>query len=174
MRRPYELSPAILDIEASGFGADSYPIEVGYVLPDGGAFCTLIQPQPQWTHWAPDAERVHGIGRDLLLRHGRPVAEVARLLNESLRGRVVFSDGWAHDYPWLGALYEAAGCYPTFRLDSLRVLLSEQEAADWHRAKQAVSRDFAPQRHRASNDARLLQLTLKHLREPRRGGVAVG
>ena len=27
--------PAVLDIEASGFGRDSFPVEVGFVLPDG-------------------------------------------------------------------------------------------------------------------------------------------
>jgi len=27
--------PGVLDMEASGFGRDSYPIEVGYVLPTG-------------------------------------------------------------------------------------------------------------------------------------------
>ena len=29
------IQPAILDIEASGFGRGSYPIEIGYYLPDG-------------------------------------------------------------------------------------------------------------------------------------------
>ena len=37
--------PTILDLEASGFGRDSYPIEVGYVLPDGSSFCSLIRPR---------------------------------------------------------------------------------------------------------------------------------
>ena len=27
--------PAVLDVEASGFGAGSYPIEVGIAMPDG-------------------------------------------------------------------------------------------------------------------------------------------
>jgi len=44
-------APAVLDIEASGFGRDSYPVEIGYVLPDGQTWCTLIRPAPAWTHW---------------------------------------------------------------------------------------------------------------------------
>jgi hypothetical protein len=43
--------PAIIDLEASGFGKGSYPIEVGFVLPEGAMYCTLIQPAPHWRHW---------------------------------------------------------------------------------------------------------------------------
>ncbi|MFO1249856.1 MAG: hypothetical protein U1E77_01625 [Inhella sp.] len=38
--------PAFIDIEASGFGRGSYPIEVGFVDRDGQLFCTLVQPRP--------------------------------------------------------------------------------------------------------------------------------
>ena len=34
---PPEEAPAVLDIEASGFGRGSYPIEVGFVLANGEA-----------------------------------------------------------------------------------------------------------------------------------------
>ncbi len=157
--------PAVLDIEASGFGRASYPIEVGYVLPDGSSFCTLIQPTSQWTHWDATAEDVHHIRREALERYGRSVHEVARLLNQRLRGMTVYSDGWANDYPWLGALYEEANLSPTFRLESLRTLLNEEEASLWHDTKQRIGHEVKLPRHRASADARLLQLTLKRLRE---------
>ena len=156
--------PTILDLEASGFGRDSYPIEVGFVLPDGSSFCTLIRPAPDWTHWDPAAEQMHHIRRESLLSHGRDVKEVAQLLNDRLEGRTVFSDGWAHDYPWLSALFEVAGVRQAFRLDSLRSLLSEHEAQAWHETKQEVSNSFQAPRHRASHDARLLQMTLHRLR----------
>ena len=74
-------APAVLDVEASGFGRHSYPVEVGYVLPDGSTFCTLIRPEPEWTHWDPEAERLHHITRELALLRGKPVAEVVRLLD---------------------------------------------------------------------------------------------
>jgi len=164
--------PAIADIEASGFGRGSYPIEVGCVLPDGSSFCTLIKPAPHWTHWDPAAERVHHIKRDDLERHGRSAHEVARLLNERLRGRTVYCDGWAHDYPWLAALFDEAGLLLAFRLDNLRGLLSEEEARHWHTTKQQISDELGLQRHRASSDARLLQMTLKRLRQPLAAAVA--
>ena len=151
-------------MEASGFGKASYPIEVGYALPDGQSYCTLIQPEPGWTHWDAGAESVHHITRAAVLQHGRTVRDVARHLNDQLRGRTIYCDGWAHDYPWLAALFDAADKSPAFKLDSLRSLLNEQEAARWHTVKQQVQREASLQRHRASTDARVLQLTFQRLR----------
>lgn len=156
--------PAVLDIEASGFGRDSYPIEVGLILPDGRAWCSLIRPEPGWEHWDEAAEAIHGITRDTAVRHGRPAREVARTLNDWLRGMVAYSDAWAHDYPWLALLYEVADMMPAFRLDNLRALLTEQEAARWHALKAQVEQSEQLVRHRASTDARLLQYTLQRLR----------
>ncbi len=164
MQTPLSDVPAVLDLEASGFGRDSYPIEVGYVLPDGQTYCTLIRPEAGWTHWDPAAERIHHISRQAVLQHGRPCIDVARRLNEQLAGQTVYSDGWAHDYPWLGALFDAAELTPSFKLDNLRALLSDQEANHWHVVKQQVSRELRLQRHRASADAKLLQMTLRRLR----------
>ncbi|MEO8153037.1 MAG: hypothetical protein ABI605_08210 [Rhizobacter sp.] len=157
-------APTILDLEASGFGRNSYPIEVGYVLPDGSSYCSLIRPAPAWTHWDPAAEKLHHIRREMLLQHGREVVDIARLLNERLRGRVVFSDGWAHDFTWLATLYEEAEMVPSFKLDSLLSLLSEREVRDWEATRKIVSDEMKEQRHRASADARLLQSTLMRLR----------
>lgn len=159
-------TPAILDLEASGFGRHSYPIEVGYVLPDGSSYCSLIRPPAHWTHWDPAAESMHHIQRSTLERHGRSPIEVARQLNHGLRGRTVFSDGWAHDYPWLNALFEEAALVPAFRLESLRTLLNEDEAREWGATRERVSAEMNTERHRASADARMLQLTLMRLRLP--------
>ncbi|MDP3700826.1 MAG: hypothetical protein Q8R72_07965 [Hylemonella sp.] len=159
-----EAPPTVLDVEASGFGRLSYPIEVGYVLPDGHVFCTLIRPEPQWTHWDPQAAQLHRIPRPALLSRGRPVAEVAELLNRQLQGRTVYSDGWNHDYTWLALLFEAAGQQPRFKLDNLRALLREEEAERWHAVKQQIADERGAQRHRASTDAQLLQLTLQRVR----------
>lgn len=157
-------APAVLDVEASGFGRNSYPIEIGFVLPNGHSFCSLIYPEPEWTHWDPQAETIHHISRDLLLERGRPVMEVARLLNAQLVGQTVYSDGWANDYSWLNALFDVAGISPHFKLESLRGLLLEDEANHWHEVKAQVASERGPQRHRASADARLLQLTLQRIR----------
>lgn len=160
--------PAVIDVEASGFGRDSYPIELGLALPDGRCWCSLIKPLPHWQHWDASAERVHHIERGTLLRHGRDAALVVHELNELLGGQTVYSDGWAHDYSWLAKLYNDVGETQAFRLDTLRSLLSEEEAAVWHGTKQAISQEVRLERHRASSDAKLLQLTLLQVRTLRR------
>lgn len=148
-----------LDIEASGFGRHSYPIEVGYVLDDGRAWCTLIRPEPDWTHWDESAARLHGISRDALMQHGRTPAQVCRRLNDALVGRTVYCDGWAHDYPWLALLYDAADETPSFRLESVHRLLNEQAVPRLDPALRRLRATLG--RHRASSDARVLQQALE-------------
>jgi len=157
-------APTVLDVEASGFGRNSYPIEVGFVLPDGHAYCTLIRPEAHSTHWDAQAEATHHIPRNIVVERGLPVLAVALHLNAKLAGQTVYSDGWANDYSWISALFDAADMAPHFRLENLRALLSEQEADQWHVVKAEVTSERGAQRHRASADARLLQLTLLRLR----------
>lgn len=152
--------PWVIDVEASGFGAGSYPIEVGFVSPAGLAVCTLILPEPDWTHWEPSAERVHGVSRDTLRAHGKPVSSVAALLNQHLAGLPVYCDAWAHDYAWLARLFDAADAVPRFRLRDLRELLSEAQLARFDAARQRVEVGSGLCRHRASADARMLQLSV--------------
>jgi len=159
-------TPAMLCMAGSGNGADSFPVEVGFVLPDGASHCTLIRPAPHWTHWDPQAERVHRITRAAAVSHGRDVAEVAALLNTRLGGSTVYCDGAVSEQDWLHRLFDAARATPAFRLESLRVLLSERESAFWHVLQRQVTTEMRLQRHRASADAKILQLTLIRLRGP--------
>ena len=156
--------PTVLDVEASGFGRNSYPIEIGFVLPNGHTFCTLVHPEENWTHWDAQAESTHHISRALLMARGVPVSAVARTINEQLAGQTVYSDGWVNDYSWIGVLFDAADMSPAFKLENLRVLLDDQQADQWHTVKAQISSERGVQRHRASADARLLQLTLLRLR----------
>jgi len=156
--------PAILDVEASGFGRGSYPIEVGFVAPDGGLFCSLIKPLPEWQHWDESAQALHGITRELLIQHGRAAEWVAAEINQRLAGQTVYCDAWAHDYPWLARLFDVAGMVPRFKLADLRSLLNEAEAARWHEALGEVREELQLQRHRASTDARVLQITLMRVK----------
>lgn len=155
-----QIALTVIDIEASGFGRDSYPIEIGFITAQGTAACTLVRPEPGWTHWDAAAEAMHGITRDTTLRHGRSAADVARWLNTELAGQVVYCDGWAHDYAWLGALYEAAGLQPSFRLEHIMRLLNADQAARLGPVRQAAWQRAPGTRHRASSDARLLQQAL--------------
>lgn len=149
--------PCVIDIEASGFGRGSYPIEIGFVRGDGRAFCTLVRPPAHWTHWDGEAERLHGLTRELLQKHGRPVDEVAARLNQELAGETVYTDGWAHDFTWLATLFEAAGRAPAFRLKHLHEGLDSASQALWDAACREVRTEMQLQRHRASADARVLQ-----------------
>ncbi|MDP4302900.1 3'-5' exonuclease [Leptothrix discophora] len=156
--------PWVLDVEASGFGKGSYPIEVGYVGPAGETGCMLVHPDPDWTGWDAGAERVHGIARERLVTHGRPPAMVARLLNAALAGQQVYCDAWAHDYVWLARLYDAADAVPAFRLRDLRELLPQEQLERFDAVRDRVRRELASQRHRASADARVLQLSVAEVR----------
>jgi hypothetical protein len=156
--------PAVIDIEASGFGRGSYPIEVGFVTGDGAAGCTLIRPEADWVHWDEQAQRTHGLSRETLLAHGRDCREVAHWLNQHLAGQEVVCDAWAHDYPWLSRLFDSAEVVAQFHLRDLRELLSPDELEQFVEARQQARDQLVLQRHRASSDARVLQLAIARLR----------
>lgn len=152
--------PCVIDIEASGFGRSSYPIEVGYVLPDSSAVCMLIKPVSDWRHWDESAAGTHRITRSLLLQHGRAPREVAQRINQDLAGFTVYCDGWAHDFVWLAVLFDEAGLSPSFRLESVNRLLSDSQLARLDEVRRNVMLETGLKRHRASNDARVLQTAL--------------
>ncbi len=156
--------PIIIDIEASGFGRGSYPIEIGYYTPDGVSYCTLIRPEAAWTHWDDSAEQVHGISRSLLAEKGRAAIDVCLDLNRQLRGKVIYCDAWAYDYVWLSLLFDAVDLLPSFQLKDLRELLGDCEQCHWHASRQLVEVRLQLRRHRASGDARTLFETLRETR----------
>lgn len=159
--------PILLDIEASGFGRGSYPIEVGLARSDGSTCAFLIQPLAEWTHWDPKAELLHGISRGRLQREGHPVIEVARWLNDELGDTgIAYSDSWGYDNTWLSLLFHHAGMLPRFRLEALRRLLSDKQLASWKCTKEALIDEHGIRRHRAGEDARLLQLTYLSTLDP--------
>jgi len=149
--------PTIVDIEASGFGANSYPIEVGVAMADGKTACYLVCPHTSWTHWDPASERLHGLRREQLEKFGRPLAEVARSLNYLLGTQTVYSDAWGVDQSWMSLLFEFAGVRQRFRLEALQCLFCEQQYAVWNRTLEQVFAEYAWPRHRASNDAQAIQ-----------------
>ena len=159
MRRPE--NPIIIDVEASGFGGTSYPIEVGVALDDDTTYCSLIQPAPDWDHWDSDAEKVHGIPREVLEHHGKPMHEVAASLNELLDGKTLYSDGWVVDKPWLTTLFHEARMPMTFRVSPLELILSEDQMERWHDTKDQVLAEASAHRHRASFDAWIVQETYR-------------
>ena len=163
------MTPITLDVEASGFGTGSYPIEIGIVLPEGSRHCYLVAPARSWEAWDPDAEALHGISRECIETYGRPVHDVAWRLNAMLRNKTVYSDAWSYDMTWVARLYDAAGMLQTFRIADISELITETQHGQWQHAKQQVIEELALQRHRASGDARILQETWLRLNRPADG-----
>jgi len=151
--------PSIIDVEASGFGAHSFPIEIGVVREDGARFCKLILPLEDWTHWDEEAEALHGITKANLLQFGSHAIDVCQQLNEFVGNATMHSDGWVVDQPWLTKLYAAARVEMRFRLSPLESLLREFQLLQWDDIKQDVTREFGGSRHRASVDAMIVQQT---------------
>ncbi len=152
-----------IDVEASGFGAGSYPIEAGVALANGHTHCTLIRPLMHWTHWLEEAEKLHGISRESLLVKGKSPLKVALLLNQWLDGQIAYTDAWGNDSCWLGLLFEEAGVRQRFKLESVAALMSANQMERWHTTKADVIDTFKLRRHRASKDALILQRTLAAL-----------
>lgn len=150
--------PIIIDIEASGFGSGSYPIEIGYIDDTGQRYCSLIKPLPEWTAWDESAFSIHGISRSYLEHHGKPAELVANELNALLVGKRVFSDGWVADQFWLNTLFQALGMWPTFTLSPIEGIQTPRQHECWDQTLSRLREQHNEQRHRASSDAYLIQL----------------
>jgi len=156
--------PAIIDLEASGFGRGSYPIEVGVALADGSVHALLIKPADSWNHWDEKAEAIHGISREHLMEHGKTPREVAMYLNDICSGQTLYSDAWSFDSSWLGRLFDEAEIIQRFRLDTITRLLNEEEMGQWSDTKDAMVSELGLEMHRAANDVMLLRETYKKLK----------
>lgn len=158
--------PIILDIEASGFGSGSYPIEIGVAMPDGSLHVWLIKPFDDWIHWQDQAEQIHGISRDQLYSEGQHPRQVADELNELVAGKTVYSDGWGVDRTWLSLMFYEANVVQAFKLDSVYTLLTESQLEHWSQQRDEVLQMTGMVPHRAGTDALIIQKTLIHVKEP--------
>ena len=158
--------PTIIDIEASGFGAFSYPIEIGVATADGQRHSLLIRPVADWTHWDASAESLHGISRQTLLSYGKPVGQVALRLNELLSDQVAYSDGWVVDKPWISRLFHEARVSMEFQLSPIEQLMTEAQLECWDSVKLQTLDEHPETRHRASFDAWIVQQTYIRSRLP--------
>ena len=159
-----EQNPIILDIEASGFGAGSYPIEIGLALTDGGKHSWLIKPLAHWQHWREQAQALHGISRERLCAEGLAPATVADQLNEVIGPATAYTDAWGFDSTWLSRLFHDAGRRQVFRLEAVVALLTEDELERWQESRDLIIEHSGLARHRAGNDATIIQQTLMRVR----------
>ena len=114
-------TPAILDVEASGLGLDSDPVEAGIaVLGADVSWLALIRPEPEWLdgEWDEVAAELHGLTRTEILKSGRPADQGARELWARIGDGRIDSDAPEQDGLWLERL---RGCaWPPLPPISLR------------------------------------------------------
>ena len=150
---------AFIDIEASGLGSASYPIEIAWALSTGGPpVDMLIRPEPDWTYWEKTAESLHGIPRERLMAEGLPVPDVVARMRTALDGIPLYAEH-AEDHGWLRRLLEAAGTDWTPALHTARPLLEAQAARnfrDLSALRWEINRRI-PIAHRAGADAQRLR-----------------
>ena len=151
--------PPIIDLEASGFGRGSYPIEVGFALENREIYSFLIKPEADWTHWSDEAEEIHGISREQLDAEGMCIEDIALKLNDMLRGQTLYSDAWSFDSSWIGRLFDSAGIVQRFRIETINKLLKPEQVEFWHPTKEAVLQELGLKAHRAAIDVQVLQET---------------
>lgn len=160
----------ILDVEASGFGDDSYPIEIAWQHRfNQTAFDSfLIKPAPSWQHWDTYAEeQIHHITRDILASDGISVVEAATRLNTSLQGLTVYTDAPPYDRRWIATLFRTAGLEQAFEIqDVLFFIPPDKEGAYLRRFK------LTPVRHRALEDVRQIIKCVNYIAPE--GGVYPG
>lgn len=149
---------AFIDLEASGLGADSWPIEVGWCFPEGDPCALLIQSAKGWKDdaWDPKAETLHGISREMLATSGEAPEKVCAALNAALEGVKVYSDAPDWDGFWLYRLYQAANMRQAFELWDFRDLFADM-SPEAIQAASAKASGVAPHRHRASDDVLHMQ-----------------
>ena len=149
---------AFIDLEASGLGAKSWPVEVGWAFETGEPVAMLVRPDETWSDdaWDPKAEALHGLSRDRLEREGRAPQDICEAMNAAFGDVEVYSDAPDWDGFWLFRLYSAAGVKQSFLLNDygrlMRPLTAGREPALLQRALR-----LAPPSHRAGPDARHLQ-----------------
>jgi hypothetical protein len=145
-----------LDVEASGLGEDTYPIEVGWAYLKGSSGSMLIRPAPDWTldAWDPFAEEIHGISWDQLHREGLVARDVADQLSQVLsRASLILSDAHQQDSFWLSRLFEETPEQRTFELSDERTARHRYfGAAPVFAAQDGM---IAQRDHRAESDARV-------------------
>lgn len=144
---------AFIDLEASGLGPASWPIEVGWCFEEGKPEAHLIRPAAAWKveAWDERAEALHGISFKTLAASGQAPEEVCAILNKTLAGVSVYSDAPDWDGFWLYRLFEVAGVKQGFALNDFGAIFANARAEDKAAAIAEAART-SPHRHRACDD----------------------
>ena len=174
MKITFQDRPVIfVDVEASGLGRESYPIEVGWSVDDEQEPASfLVRPATSWRFddFTEAAQAIHNIPYERLISHGIAIETACRRLDAAWTGAVLVSDNPAADGGWLRRLYEAAGRHYPWRLLDFHVLdaaLAIQYGGYDHLAAILNSAERRwPIPHRAGPDAQRLHKIARAIVDP--------
>jgi DNA polymerase III epsilon subunit-like protein len=151
----------VIDIEASGLGPGSFPIEVAAheVGNERRSSTWLIRPEAGWSRrsWDETAEDLHGISYDTLCVKGVPARDVCSALRAFIGEAKLFSDAHFADQTWLAKLYEAE--WPPQRgmtISSIQTAVPLDQRAALNDALEMLDRP-----HNALEDARIIAEVLE-------------
>jgi len=147
----------ILDVEASGLGHSSYPVEVAFASSSGEQADFLINPTTEWLEkgeWDKNAETLHGLSQQTLLFTGSCIVNVAQQLNKYLCGKLVLCNDLAFDGFWLTQLFKAANTSVTFHLMDLSALFDFWGEQKTKVFKEEYGKTLNTNEHRALPDAK--------------------
>ncbi|MBV9511029.1 MAG: hypothetical protein JO303_12190 [Caulobacteraceae bacterium] len=155
-----------LDFEASCLPKHgrSFPIEVAVATPEGEIWSWLIRPEPIWRAWTwtAEAEGLHGLTWDQLVREGRPAGEVVGELGQILAGQPAYADSYL-DADWMRTLEMAAGVRPSIEVRHIDALINTLDLDDVAVAQAVLAAGDDGPRHRAGPDAVWLQALVRGL-----------
>lgn len=161
---------AVIDFEACDLGAETWPIEAGWIRwCDLEPRSLLIRPHSSFQRdlWSMASQRIHGVGLAALDRDGADARFVFAALTEELGDFCVVSDNPAVDSAWLGRLCRACDKPPPFAivdLDEAIFRIGDALSIRPHVAvetfrKAIIASDQPP--HRAGPDAARLMKALR-------------
>jgi len=147
----------IIDIEASGLGFDSYPIEVA-ALVNGKRKSWIIKPEPDWLFWSSEAEDMHGISRLQLVNEGMRARQVVAELSEFIEHSdgILYSDAAYWDTDWIETLYIAVNQLRLFHIESIYELLDDKQSLVFNKNKLKLSKSGKYRQHRAKEDVNMI------------------
>ncbi|MEE9494711.1 MAG: exonuclease domain-containing protein [Gammaproteobacteria bacterium] len=157
------LDYVLLDIEASSFSDNAYPVEIAWGNEEG-IESYLLDPSSveSWQDWSQRSEAVHGISQIMLASDGHNPREIYRKLDDIFSTKTVYSDEPEFDLHWLSAFERIFGCHTkTWKIHDIRQILYTKLESGNNRSISAEevlqkARSEATKRHRAHDDVEIL------------------
>jgi hypothetical protein len=151
------MSIMTLDIEASGLGDESYPIQIGYSFEEKGKLVTkefFIKPAEHWEYWDDEAEEfIHHIPRQAL-KNGLSIQDACEKLNLDLIGAEIIVDSKEYDVFWLEKLFSEAQVNMGFNIINIDDYLFKKYGVKNDRYEQ--ERELHEFSHSAGEDSKVI------------------